>query len=84
MNRLFSHVISAIYTAQHGHRHRIDIYSRCRPASAATGEALMEDEEKKLSTDDLVKILMDIYSLTEIEAQRALKAVTVRSGVADF
>lgn len=44
----------------------------------------METEEEKLSTDDLVKILMDIYSLTEIEAQRALREVTTRRCVPDF
>jgi len=44
----------------------------------------VQNEEEKLSTDDLVRILMDIYSLTENEAKRALKEVTSRAGMTDL
>lgn len=45
----------------------------------------MQDEDKKLSTDDeVVRIMMDIYNLTEQEARKALREVTARNGWADF
>jgi hypothetical protein len=44
----------------------------------------MQIENKNLSTDDLVKILMDIYNLTEKEAKTALREITVRNKMTDF
>lgn len=44
----------------------------------------MQNEKENLSTDDLVKILMDIYNLTEKEAQKALREVTLRNSMTDF
>jgi hypothetical protein len=44
----------------------------------------MQNESKNLSTDDLVKILMDVYNLTEKEARRALTELTVRNIMTDF
>jgi hypothetical protein len=44
----------------------------------------MQNENRKLSTDELVAILMDIYNLTEKEAKKALKEVTTRNSMNDF
>lgn len=44
----------------------------------------MQNENRNLSTDELVEILMDIYNLTEKEAKRALKEVTSRNSMTDF
>jgi hypothetical protein len=45
----------------------------------------MPDENEKLSTDeDMIRIIMDIYGLTEQEARNALEQVTTRNGMTDF
>jgi hypothetical protein len=49
------------------------------------GSQTMKTKNELLSTtDDLIKILMDIYNLTEKEAKGALKEVTSHSNMTDF
>lgn len=46
---------------------------------------VMKDEHEDVSTDDdMVRIIMDIYGLTEQEARRALSEVTAKNRWTDF
>jgi hypothetical protein len=46
---------------------------------------MMEDDNERPSTDDeVIRIIMDVYKVTEQEARRALRAATTVSGMADF
>lgn len=44
----------------------------------------MQKENENLSTEDIVRILMDIYKLSEAEAKKALEEATSRTGMPDF
>lgn len=45
----------------------------------------MQNENEEVSTDDdMVRIIMDIYGLTEQEARKALGEVTAKNRWTDF
>jgi antitoxin component HigA of HigAB toxin-antitoxin module len=46
---------------------------------------LMQDKNEKVPTDnDIVRTIMDIYGLTEQDAQRVLRDATSTSSMTDF
>lgn len=45
----------------------------------------MQDEDMRVSTDDdIVKIIMDVYKISEQEARRALSDATTTKSMRDF